>query len=134
MPWSNPIITRVQRAFNPVAVIDTAYWDANHASDEVRGVAHLEPTITKGAQVSRQLMVFNDTLSGTGVDVSWEMHQDTATGAMSGQGTMHLDIPLAGQRHVTAVTAPASGTTAVLILQSSKNGQVSFVTTARRSP
>jgi hypothetical protein len=72
-------------------------------------------------------MVFNDTLSGTGVDVAWEMHQDTATGAMSGQGTMHLDIPLAGHATVTAtVTAPASGTTAVLILQSSKNGQVIF--------
>ena len=127
MPWSNPIITRVQRAFNPVAVIDTAYWEANHASDKSGAWPISKPAISKGAQVSRQLMVFNDTLSGTGVDVAWEMHQDTATGAMSGQGTMHLDIPLAGHATVTAtVTAPASGTTAVLILQSSKNGQVIF--------
>jgi hypothetical protein len=127
MPWSNPIITRVQRAFNPVAVIDTAYWDANHASDKSGAWSISKPAISKGAQVSRQLMVFNDTLSGTGVDVAWERHQDTATGAMSGQGTMHLDIPLAGHATVTAtVTAPASGTTAVLILQSSKNGQVIF--------
>ena len=127
MPWSNPIITRVQRAFNPVAVIDTAYWDANHASDKSGAWPISKPAISKGAQVSRQLVVFNDTLSGTGVDVAWEMHQDTATGAMSGQGTMRLDIPLAGHATVTAtVTAPASGTTAVLILQSSKNGQVIF--------
>ena len=83
MPWSNPIITRVQRAFNPVAVIDAAYWDANHASDKSGAWPISKPAVSKGAQVTRQLMVFNDTLSGTGVDVSWEMHQDTATGAMS---------------------------------------------------
>jgi hypothetical protein len=127
MPWSNPIITRVQQAFNPVAVIDTAYWDANHASDKSGAWPISKPAISKGAQVSRQLMVFNDTLSGTGVDVAWEMHQDTATGAMSGQGTMHLDIPLGGHATVTAtVTAPASGTTAVLVLKSSKNGTILF--------
>ena len=85
MPWSNPIITRVQLAFNPVAVIDTAYWDANHASNQSGAWPISKPAITKGSQVSRQLMVFNDTLSGTGVDVSWEMHQDSASGAMSGR-------------------------------------------------
>jgi hypothetical protein len=127
MPWSNPIIMRVQRAFNPVAVIDAAYWEANHQSDKSGTWPTSPPAITKGSQVSRQLMVFNDTLSGTGVDVSWEMHQDSATGAMSGQGTMHLDIPLAGHATVTAtVTAPASGTTAVLVLKSSKNGTMLF--------
>jgi hypothetical protein len=86
-----------------------------------------KPAITKGSQVTRQLMVFNDTLSGTGVDVSWEMHQDSATGATSGMGSMHLDVPLAGHANVTAaVTAPAAGTTAVLVLKSSKNGTVIF--------
>jgi hypothetical protein len=126
-PWSNPIVIRVQRAFNPVAVIDTAYWESNHQSDKSGTWPTSKPAITKGSQVSRQLMVFNDTLSGTGVDVSWEMHQDSATGAISGQGTMHLDIPLAGHATVTAaVTAPASGTTAVLVLKSSKNGTMLF--------
>jgi hypothetical protein len=55
------------------------------------------------------------------------MHQDSATGAMSGQGSMHLDIPLAGHATVTAsVAAPSAGTTAVLVLQSSKDGTVLF--------
>jgi len=127
MPWSNPIILRVQRAFNPVAVIDTAYWESNHMSDKSGNWPITKPTVTKGSMVSRTLMVFNDTLSGTGVDVSWEMHQDSATGAMSGQGSMHLDIPLAGHATVTAsVAAPSAGTTAVLVLQSSKDGTVLF--------
>jgi hypothetical protein len=42
-----------------------------------------KPVVAKGSQVSRQLMVFN-TLSGTAVDVTWEMYQDSATSAMSG--------------------------------------------------
>jgi hypothetical protein len=55
------------------------------------------------------------------------MHQDSATGALADQGTTQLNIPL-GQHMTTtiAVSAPANGTTAVLILQSSKNGQVIF--------
>lgn len=86
-----------------------------------------KPAITHGSQVSRQLMVFNDTFSGTGVDLSWEMHQDSPTGSISGQGSMQLDIPLAGHATVTVnVTAPSSGTTAVLVLQSRKNGTVLF--------
>ena len=126
-PWSNPIITRVQMAFNPVAVIDAAYWESNKMSDKSGTWPTSKPTVTKGAQVSRQLIVFNDTLSGTGVDVAWEMHQDSAAGAMSGQGSMHVEVPLAGHVTVTAsVTAPSSGTTAVLVLQSSKNGTVLF--------
>ena len=87
-----------------------------------------KPTITRGSQVSRQLVVFNDTLSGTGVDVSWQMHQDSATGPMSDQGSMHLEIPLAGHAMITAnVTAATPGTTAVLVLQSSKDGTVLFL-------
>ena len=70
-------------------------------------------------------MVFNDTFSGTSVDVSWEMHQETADGTIADQGTTKLDIPL-GSRTTTSisVTTPASGSNAVLVLQSSKNGQV----------
>src|SRR5439155_9289866 len=101
--------------------------EANHASDKSGAWPISKPAVTKGAQVSRQLMVFNDTLSGTAVDVAWEMHQDTATGAMSGQGTMQLNIPLGGHATATAtVTAPAAGTTAVRVLKSSKNGTVVF--------
>jgi hypothetical protein len=126
-PWTNPIILRIQRAFNPVAVIDPAYWEANKMSDKSGNWPVSKPAVTRGSRVTRQLMVFNDTFSDTGVDVTWEMHQDSATGAMSDQGTMHLDIPLAGHTTVSVtVTAPSSGNTAVLVLQSSKGGTVLF--------
>jgi len=126
-PWSNPIITRVQRAFNPVAVIDPAYWEANKMSDKSGSWPVSKAVVTRGSRVSRQLMVFNDTFSGTGVDVAWEMHQDSPTGPMADQGSMHVDVPLAGHVNVTLnVTAPSSGTTAVLVLESRKSGTVMF--------
>jgi len=126
-PWSSPIITRIQRAFNPVAVADVAYWDENKLSD-ANGTWPVSPeTVARGAKLTRQLVVFNDTFSGTGVDVAWEMHADSATGAITDQGGMHVDVAL-GQRATASltVTAPSSGTNAVLILQSSKNGVVIF--------
>jgi len=55
------------------------------------------------------------------------MHAGTATGTIADQGSMRLTIPL-GQRTTTAVNvmAPSTGTSAVLVLQSSKDGRVIF--------
>ena len=47
-PWSNPIITRISRAFNPVAVADVAYWDANHASNTNGDWPVSKESVTKG--------------------------------------------------------------------------------------
>ena len=93
----------------------------------IRGSDRWDRERHQGTKLSRQLVVFNDTFSGTAVDVSWEMHEGTASGAISDQGMTSLQIPLGS--HVTtsiSVAAPASGSSAVLILQSSKSGQVIF--------
>jgi len=126
-PWSSPIITRIQRAFSPVAVADVAYWSANHESNTNGDWPVALEAVSKGAKLTRQLVVFNDTFTGTTVDVAWEMHSGTATGTLADQGTTELDIPL-GSRTTTSisVTAPSSGSAAVLILQASKNGQTIF--------
>jgi len=126
-PWSNPSIVRIQRGFNPVAVADIAYWEANKSSDSSGAWPVSIEAVAKGTKLTRKLVVFNDTFSGTSVDVAWEMHAETADGTIADQGTTKLDIPL-GSRTTTSisVTTPASGSNAVLVLQSSKNGQVIF--------
>jgi hypothetical protein len=126
-PWSSPIITRIQRGFNPVAVADIAYWEANKLSNSSGAWPVSIEAVAKGTKLTRKLVVFNDTFSGTSVDVAWEMHAETADGTIADQGTTKLDIPL-GSRTTTSisVTTPASGSNAVLVLQSSKNGQVIF--------
>ena len=126
-PWANPIIVRIQRAMNPVAVADVAYWKANAMSNASGAWPTAVETVTRSARLSRPVVVFNDTFSETGVDLSWEMHQDGAQGSIADQGSMHLDIALGQHQTVTIpVTAPAAGTTAVLVLQSGKAGQVIF--------
>jgi hypothetical protein len=122
-PWSNPIILRIQRAFNPVAVVDTAYWAANHQSNTNGDWPATPQTATKGSSLSRQLAVFNDTLSGTDVTITWEMHTDSASGAIVDQGTMQLTVPL-GQHTMASIDVkdPATGTRGYLVLTSTKAG------------
>jgi hypothetical protein len=126
-PWSNPIIIRIQRAFNPVLAADLAYWNANRMSNASGAWPVALESIARGARTTRTIVVFNDTFSGTAVDVAWEMRADSATGAVSDQGQTTLTIPL-GQRMQTSISvlAPQSGTRAYLVLRASKNGQELF--------
>jgi hypothetical protein len=126
-PWSNPILVRIQRAMNPVAVADVTYWNANRMSNAAGAWPAAIETVTSGARLSRQLVVFNDTFAGTAVDLSWQMHQGTVDGPVVDQGSMRLDIPL-GQRATAtiSVAAPASGAAAFLVLQAAKDGVVIF--------
>jgi hypothetical protein len=126
-PWSNPIILRIQRAMSPTLVADIAYWNANRMSNAAAAWPVSTETVSRGARLSRQLAVFNDTFAGTGVDVSWEMHQDTADGPIADQGSTRLDVPLGQHASVSiAVNAPATGQSAILVLQASKNGVAVF--------
>ena len=86
------------------------------------------PSVNSGSKLTRQVVVFNDTFSGTAVNVSWEMHQDSATGAMSDQGSQMVTVAL-GQRTTIpiTVTAPSSGAKAIFVLKSSKNDQPIFM-------
>ena len=116
-----------QQLVNPVAVANVAYGNANRMSNANGDWPAAIESASRGARLSRQLVVFNDTFAGTAVDVSWEMHEGTAGGAIADQGSMRLAIPLAQRQTVTiGVTTPASGSAAVLVLQSSKDGRVIF--------
>jgi len=126
-PWSNPIITRIQRGMNPVLVADTAFWMANRMSNMSGDWPVAVETVAPGAQLTRQLIVFNDTFAGTVVDVVWEVHGETADGSIVSQGDMPVDVPLGG--HATlpiSVTMPSSGTRAYLVLRSRKDGRDIF--------
>jgi hypothetical protein len=125
-PWSNPIIERIQNAYNPLLVMDQAYWEANKLSDDNGDcpVAGAVPTLAKGSMSSRTLLVFNDTFSGTSIDVTWEVHTDSATSAIASTGTLSaVMVPLGTMAMQTInITAPSSGTQAYLVLRAQKTG------------
>jgi hypothetical protein len=126
-PWSNPIIERIQHGFNPVLVADQQYWQTNEMSDANGDWPTAVPTVSAGSTAMRTLLVFNDTFSGTTVDVTWEFHAGSATGTIASSGTLNLTVPLGSMVTQTVnVTAPSSGTTGFLVLRAQKNGVTLF--------
>ncbi len=126
-PWSNPIIRRIQAGFNPVLVADQAYWEANKMSNANGDWPATVPSIAKGATRATTLLIFNDTFSGTTVDVTWEVHSDSATGAMTASGTFSIDVPLGAMATKSImITTPASGTKCALVLRAHKGGVTLF--------
>ncbi|MEU7875194.1 RICIN domain-containing protein [Dactylosporangium sp. NPDC049140] len=131
-PWSNPQIQRIQAAFNPVAAIDLPYWSASGVSD-AGGAFPLPQAVDNYAfntSVTRNITVFNDDLSGTGVGLNWTARLDSPTGAVIASGNPTLNIPL-GSRVTTPVTftTPSSGTRVYLVLSTTKGGATTFTDT-----
>jgi hypothetical protein len=121
-PWGNYQIQRVQAGFNPVLVADCDYWEANKLSDS-NGDWPISPgTLPPSSSVTRTLDIYNDTFSGTTVDVYWEQRSGSPTGTLISSGELHPTIPL-GSRSTQTITftTPASGTI-YLVLYSKKSG------------
>jgi hypothetical protein len=126
-PWSSPIIRRIQYGFSPVLVADQAYWESNKMSNANGDWPASVPTIAKGATRATTLLIFNDTFAGTSIDITWEVHADSATGTLGASGTLTVDVPLASMvtKSIT-MTAPTSGSKCYLVLRAQKNGTTLF--------
>lgn len=118
---------RIQRDFHPLLVADKAYWADNHLSNAAAAWPVTAPAIAHDTDVMRTLVVFNDTFSGTAVNVSWEVHSDSPSGALGAKGTLPLTVALGGQvtRAITVHT-PATGAKFYLVLRAEKNGTAPF--------
>jgi hypothetical protein len=126
-PWSSPIIRRIEQGFSPVLVADQAYWDSTKSSNANGDWPAPAPTIAKGANRTTNLLVFNDTFQGTTVNVTWEVHAESATGAIGAMGTLMVDVPLGSvTTNSITMTAPASGTKCYLVIRAQKNGTTLF--------
>ena len=126
-PWSSPIIRRIQHGFSAVLVADQAYWESNKLSSTNGDWPSSVPAIAKGATRTTNLLIFNDTFAGTTIDVTWEVHADSATGTIGASGTLTVDVPLASMvtKSIT-ITAPTSGAKCYLVLRAAKNGTILF--------
>ena len=124
-PWNNSIIQRVQAGFNPVLVADSSYWESAKVSNANGDWPASVPTITPAQAMTRTLTLYNDTFSGTAVDVFWEFRQNSVAGPIVSSGVVNATVPL-GYTQTTNITintpnAP-DGTIYYLVLYSKKNG------------
>ena len=121
-PWSNPTITLIQKAFNPLAAIDSDFWNANKLSDEA-GTWPTTPAEVHPGPTTRALTVFNDTLHGTRLKVSWALHAGSPVGAVLDRGMLTPRIALGTHRRLPITfTVPHDQTSLYLELTVSKPG------------
>ncbi|ROQ04633.1 glycosyl hydrolase family 2 [Rathayibacter sp. PhB93] len=110
-PWDNEQIQLLQKAFNPVAVVDTEFWNANKLSDENGTWPVVASELVKGSRATRTFSVFNDTLSGTGLTVTWALRGGSASGSVLASGKADLNVPLGTvQQMPVSFTVPDTGT------------------------
>ncbi|MDP9001755.1 MAG: beta-galactosidase [Myxococcota bacterium] len=130
-PWSHPTVMRIQRAFSPVLAADPAYWEPNKMSNAKGEWPIALPGVARGVDLSRSVIVFNDTFTGTRINVVWEVHSDAPAGPMGSSGTFAVDVPN-GSRMTQAITihTPTVGTTFYLVFRAQKDGLPVFEDTA----
>jgi hypothetical protein len=126
-PWSNYQIRRLQQGFSPVLVADKDYWDINKYSDTNGDWPVATASYGYSQGVTRTLEIYNDTFSGTQVDVSWEVRVDSPTGALSSSGELHPHVPLGfHSEQAILFTTPSYGSRFYLILSAAKKGVTLF--------
>lgn len=128
-PWTNSQIQRVQAAFNPVLVADTNYWNSVKLSNANGDWPANLPFISPGQSMIRTLMIYNDTFSGTAVDVFWEFRQGSPTGPLVTSGVINATVPLGYTRtqNITFTTPNApDGTSFYLVLYARKGSMEMF--------
>jgi hypothetical protein len=84
----------------------------------------VEVSLPVGRTVSRTLKTFNDTFSGTSIQVAWQIRAGSATGPMVDGQVLDMQVPLGAHvsRQIT-LTTPSHVETLYLILTASKPGQ-----------
>jgi hypothetical protein len=123
-PWSNPNIQLIQKAFNPVAAIDTQFWDANKLSNAQGAWPAIEIPVPRGSLATRTLTLFNDTFQGKQLRVSWEIRSGSPAGKKDADGQFSADVPLGGHlEHQISFMAPKTQDRLYLVLSVSKPGQ-----------
>jgi hypothetical protein len=118
-PWSQPAIQLLQRAFNPVAIIDSEFWNANKLSDSEGAWPTVAVGIPSGP-TARLLTVFNDTLDGEQLEIHWTLRAGSPTGVEVDSGHETVEVGV-GTRRQLEVTFDAPAQSQLLYLEVSAN-------------
>jgi hypothetical protein len=102
---------------------DGDFWNANKLSDEA-GAWPVAPTAITPGPTTRTLTVFNDTLRGTRLDLTWTLRAGSADGPVVETGHERLTIELGGRQQLPITfDAPAGAQDLHLELQVAKPGE-----------
>ena len=134
-PWSNSQVQRVQAGFHPVLVADSDYWNSNKLSNTNGEWPANIPFLNPGRAATRTLTIYNDTFRDPSVEVTWELREGSAKGAVAASGSFTIDVPLGytASRDISFTTPTAAdGTIYHLVLSSKKGGVEMFRETSQK--
>ena len=126
-PWAHPGIRALQEACHPNLALDYDFWWANRRSDAWGHFPTVAPTLQAGAEVTREITVFNDELSGPDLELAWALREGNLACRPLAQGQVRLHIE-PGERGKAPVTfrAPKWNTVIFLTLRVYKAGAERF--------
>jgi hypothetical protein len=126
-PWSHPVIRLLQIACHPLLAVDGEFWKVNRESDAFGHFSIVSPRLPAKSQVTRQITVFNDELSGNDLELVWELREGSPANWLRDRGSSALKIA-PGQSVSSPITfkTPKFNTFLFLVLKVRKGGTVQF--------
>ncbi len=126
-PWRDPGIRLLQTACHPLLACDAEFWQLNRRGDDLGHFPVHTPSVVAGAEITREITLFNDDLTGEDLLVRWELREGSPSNWVFASGSRVLSVPV-GTRTTIPVTflAPEFNTQVYLILCVSKDGAARF--------
>lgn len=91
-PWSHPGIKLIQKACNPLFAFDYKFWKMNESSNSAGCFPVVVPKIKADSKITREIVVFNDDLFDSEIDLSWEVREENPSNKIFDQGETKIHI------------------------------------------
>ena len=126
--WNSPVANRIQKALDPCLILDR---DLEILADGMEKRPGSTPTLKPGAEISRNIEVFNDVLFGNQLAFRWSARLDSSTGQEVAHGSKALTIePGFHASETVSFKAPELGQKSerllYLVMESCKEGRTVF--------
>jgi len=126
-PWAHPGIKLLQKACSPLLAFDCDFWKMNRKSNCMGFFPTTSPKIKASSKITREITVFNDDLSGSMIDLSWEIREGSTSNRIFDRGEMRLHIKPGFMKKVSiGFNTPIFNTHVFLTLRVKKNGVERF--------
>ena len=126
-PWRHPGIRLLQQACHPLLACDVDFWQQNRLGCALGFFPTISPPLPADSSVTREITVFNDELSGTDLELRWEVREGHPDNWVLDHGVLPLTI-VPGSRIPADITfrTPSINTQLFLTLRVWKDGVERF--------
>lgn len=120
-------IKLLQKACNPLLAFDYEFWKANKSSNALGFFPTIIPKVKANSKITREIMVFNDDLWDSKVDLFWDIREGSTSNRIFDRGEMRLYIKPGFMKKISlSFNTPSFNTFVFLTLKVKKNGLQRF--------